>query len=279
MLDSNYSNTKRLAYEIQKTFEAGLADETDADQIQLNLKRIENLINSSVIQLQLSKNLLKFEMGIPFEIELILTDSLINLMNDPSLTNAVVNDFNIQNNNLYRLSEQNTRMQELNIKYEKSTSVPTLNAFLSQQYNGFGNQFNDLGKFNETWYPATVWGLKLNVPIFSSLMRYQKVQRAKIDFEKAVIEQNDVERSLKLQLNQVETEYYVALNTFYVSMDNKKLADKIYVKTKVKFQSGMATSLEYSQVERQQVEAQQELMESVYNVLVAKTKLDKIYNR
>ena len=279
LLDSNYANTKQLAYEIQRTYESGLVSETDADQITLNLKRIESLINTSTVQLTLSENLLKYEMGIPYATKLVFKDSIEGMMTDDLMLNAIEQNYDVQNNNLFLLSEQNSSMQALNIKYEKSFALPSLNAFFSQQYNGFGTEFSQLGNFNDNWFPATVWGLQLNVPIFSGLKRVNKVQRAKIGFEKALIEQNDVERILNLQLSQAETKYNIAKNTFEIALESKKLADKIYNKTTIKFKEGVASSLDYAQVERQQVEAQQELMKSVYEVLVAKTELDKIYNK
>ncbi len=66
--------------ETRKLYEAGFAEEIDADQLEVSLIEIDNEVLSLERQIMASKNLLKYQMGVDREKDIILTDSLEDLV-------------------------------------------------------------------------------------------------------------------------------------------------------------------------------------------------------
>ena len=72
------------------------------------------------------------------------------------------------------------KSKSLLLKLEKSKALPTLNTFINGGYSGFSEDFNF--KSNEQkWFGSSLFGVSLNIPIFSSLGRSAATQRAKIN--------------------------------------------------------------------------------------------------
>lgn len=67
---------EKMLREMEATEKAGFIEDTDVDQLRLNVKTIENFEQSLQGQLKNIKNQLKFMMGIDMVVELTLTDKL-----------------------------------------------------------------------------------------------------------------------------------------------------------------------------------------------------------
>ena len=72
----------------------------------------------------------------------------------------------------------------MNIKKIKSAYLPTLRGFASHSQ---GLQQDNLFVDN-TWYPTTVLGLTMQVPIFDGLEKKAQMSRAKIGLEKVKLQ-------------------------------------------------------------------------------------------
>ena len=67
----------------------------------------------------------------------------------------------------------------------------------------------------------------MSVPIFSSLRKSAKTQQAKIEFEKSVIDYSESKKRILIELENAESEYQYALNSYNNAIENLKLAEKI----------------------------------------------------
>ncbi|MBL0043541.1 MAG: TolC family protein [Flavobacteriales bacterium] len=64
------------------------------------------------------------------------------------------------------------------------------------------------------FFPTTLWGLQLNVPIFSSGMRYQKVKQSNFALEQVKINQVATEQRLITMAEKSRTETRSAYDNF-----------------------------------------------------------------
>ena len=72
------------------------------------------------------------------------------------------------------------------VKFEKSKALPSLNAFVN--YSTFANNDNNIFfENNGNWFDSSLFGVSLNLPIFSSLERSARTQQAKINLMQSQI--------------------------------------------------------------------------------------------
>ena len=167
------------------------------------------------------------------------------------------------------------RILRIYLKREKSNYLPSLAAFYTYQQNAMRNEF-DIFNFSKKWYPTSIIGLNLDIPIFSSGMRHSKVQQAKLQYEKSGILKTQVSQGLILEYEQSKSDYIKAYDKFNSCQDAYKLSNKIYNKTLVKYKNGVSSSTELMQIQNQYFTAQSNYYNSIFELLGAKSKLDKI---
>ncbi|NQU81556.1 MAG: TolC family protein, partial [Bacteroidetes bacterium] len=175
-LVKNYQNTEKTYLETRAMFEQGFVEETDVDQLKVTLTTLNNSINSMERQAKLSRNMLKFQMGLDLEIPVSLSDSLYGILGEINLQLLAVNNFNINNNIEYNIIETQVELASLDLKRQKTEYLPNLSVMYMNNWNAMREQFNFI-KTNEKWYRSEMLGFTLNVPVFSSGSKRSKISQ------------------------------------------------------------------------------------------------------
>jgi outer membrane protein TolC len=254
-------------------FDVGLAQETDAAQLKINLSNLENALKSADRQTESIKNLLKFQMNIPIADNLILTDKLEGLLLQTNIAELQESSFQMDQHFDFKLMQTQENLQKLSVDREKTTFLPNLSAFYNHQESMMSNKFE---VFNGgTWYGSNVVGLSLNIPIFSSGMRLSKVSQAKIELDKVRNSKQQLEESLNMQVIQARLNLETAQESYLLQKDNKDLSEKIYKDYEERYKQGMASSMELTQSQIQYLNTEQSYFQSIFDLLDSKNKLDK----
>ncbi len=277
VLENNKQTLQKNLFETEQMFENGLTEEEDVEQLKITLSDVNTALKNSIRLEELAYNMLNIVIGAPLNTELTLTDELKALSEkniDPLLFEA---QLTLANNIDYKIAENNQRSQELLLKLQKSAALPTLGAFINGGYQGYGNQFNFF-KSSQPWFGSSVFGVSLDIPIFSSLGRTASTQQAKIALEQAKTNLTETEQQLLYQFETAKSEYQFAVEQYETSTQNLNLAERIEHKNQVKYTEGVATSFELRQAQMQLYTAQKEYMESMLNIITKKATLENILN-
>jgi len=275
ILDSTLRYMQNMLYETRITYEAGFAEETDVDQLQLIVSDLEANIILTETQVQIAYAYLKFLCGVQIDETVIVTDDLDYLMSQVNHTALLEDPFNYENNIDYRLLKTQKEIAILQLKLEKSEYMPNLSAFINvatqAQRQGW-NFFNT----NEKWYGSSFWGVEMNIPIWSSGIRSARVQQARINLDKIDIADKKLRTGLMIQVQTAQAEFYNA----YLIMMNKTLAmntaEKILRITSEKYREGISSSLDLLQANNQFLTNTSDYIRSMQEVLVKKLALEKL---
>jgi outer membrane protein TolC len=268
ILQSSLYVVNKTLNEIVQMNKQGFNEETDVDQLQISKSNLENLIFSLKNQNEVVTRLLKFQMGIDVEKAIILTDS-VNSIVDAGNTQYLNNiSFDVQNNIDYKIMATNENLNLLSLRREKTKFLPSIAAYYRYERLATVPQFN----FN----PPNVLGISIDVPIFSSGMRYARVKQASIALAKSKIASLEVEQSLKMDFEQSKNAYAIALNAYNTQKQNLNLAEKIYKRTISKYKEGVSSSFELNQIQNQLLTTQGSYFNASLELFNAKAKLEKI---
>ncbi|TFH47903.1 MAG: TolC family protein, partial [Bacteroidia bacterium] len=180
VIDANLANLNEILSSTRAMFSVGMAEATDVDQMQATVTMLENTKASMERSLEVSYNMLRFLLGVGRGTELMLTESLDAVIEGVNVASLLAEEFNLQENITYSLIESQTKMSELSLKGAKATVLPSLGASIYYNRNGMGDKLNDL-----QFFPNSMLGFQLQVPIFGSGVRYSKIKKAQINLEKA----------------------------------------------------------------------------------------------
>ncbi len=276
ILKENLSNIDKIVADNKALYENGFVSEQDYDQLKLLRSQTANAFNNAERQVQISKNMLKFSMGIEIAKTIELTEELTSIVNEVDAEGLLSADLNIENHIDYRIINNQEQASFLLMKQEKSAFLPRLSANYSFQENAFSEDFDFFS--DAPWFNAQLVSLNLSVPIFSSGMRLAKVQQARLEYEKVTIAKKQVTENLKMNLMTSRSDYTFALDQYNTEMDNIELANRIFSKEQVKYKEGISSSLELTQANNQLLSTQGDYLNSILQLISAKSKLDKALN-
>jgi len=264
-LQKNFEETRAL-------YDNGFVEEQDADQLELLVRGLENNLNRTQRQYAIAKMLLNFNMGRYVETEIELTDEIEDLM----VTEEVIqeNAFSLDANVNFKYVQTVEQGAVLSVKNEKWTYAPKVSFFARHGQANFQNTFDDVWSFNQYWVPNSSIGLSLQWNILEGLRRPATVEKAKLDLEKARLNRRQVGNQLTYQYEQAKAEYEYAFDNYNIEKRNVELSKSIRDKMRVKYQEGIASSLDLTQAENQYFDVQRNYLNALQNLLNAKENLD-----
>lgn len=275
ILDSTMSYMVDMLYETRITYEAGFAEETDVDQLQLIVSDLEANIILTETQVQIAYAYLNFLCGLDIDDSILIADELSTLLEQINYARLLEEPFNYENNIDYRLLATQQQIAELQLKLQKSEYLPSLSAFINYQTQAQRQSFNFFDT-DEKWYGTSFWGVEMNIPIWSSGIRSARVQQAKINLDKLDIADKQLRTGLTIQVRTAQAEF----NNAYLIMMNKSLAmntaEKILRITSEKYKEGISTSLDLLQANNQFLTNTSDYIIAMQEVLIKKLSLEKL---
>ena len=272
-LKANKLTVDQSSAETKALYEVGFAEKQDADQVRLAQSNLQYQIDMIGRQRASVMNALKFQIGLAADQEITLSQTFEELLGTVEGMAILDQSFSIENHIDYRTVNQGIELSELSLSAEKTKNYPQLAAFFEHSQNGFSQEFSDI--FSNTFYPTTIAGLQLKVPIFASGMRYYKTKQAKFELEKTQSQKRQVEQNLNMQAESAQGDYASAIQNMSVAKENLELAESIKKKTNTKYKEGVVSSLDYAQSESQYLQTLSTYINTAQNLFQAKLNLDK----
>ena len=276
-LKENLENVEGNLKEITKVYENGMTELENVEQLTITYSNLKNSLDYAVKLGNTSENILKMVIGLPLENEIILSDNLSGLTLKKIDMGLIDKPISINQNIDYIIANNEKKSQETLLRLEKSRALPTISAYVQGTYKGNSDSFDFLDS-NQKWYGSSVAGVTMSIPVFSSLRRSAKTQQAKIEVAKASEELLQTEKRVLIELENAKTNYQFAINNFQNAQKNLSLAKKIEKKNGIKFIEGLASSFELRQAQMQLYSIQNELLQSMLEVINKKTNLEIILN-
>lgn len=273
ILEKNVENLEKTLSETEVIFENGFAEKLDVSRLQLSFDNLNTEITRIDRLINLSKNVLKFQMNYPMEKPIVLSESLDDLadlvfMEEVDLDSKI----DISKRPEFGVLAVGEQLNELNIEALRRGYLPSLVGFANAQT---AIQRNNL--FNEDepgFFPTTIVGLALSVPIWDSFSKRSKIQQAKVDLEIAKVQKSEFERAVNLEVYNARLNYENSMNQVNSRKRSENLANEIYKTAQIKFKEGVGSSLELVQAEQNLYSAQANYASALYDLVVAKTDLD-----
>jgi outer membrane protein TolC len=135
--------------------------------------------------------------------------------------------------------------------------------------------FDSKGK----WYTSSAFGVSLLVPIWSSGQRNAKVKQAQIAYEQVNVMEDQLITTLKLQFQTARNEYLNAYTVYENKEKARKVAEKIFNTTSIKFTEGMASSLDILNTQNQFLTSEQDYINAALSLLKAGEELEKLLTK
>jgi len=269
-LQRNVANLEQALTETEALYEAGFAEKLSVDRLRLTAQNLAAQRQNIEQVIEISLNLLKFQMGYPQSDPIALSTTL-----DEALGNARVSellgdeDFDPSRRPEYATLQVADSLNAIDLKRIQAGYYPNL--------IGFANisrtlQRNDLFDSEEAgWLPQSALGVTLNVPIFDGFEKRAQKQRAIARTDKTRLQLAQFEQSSRLALANSRAAVRNARLAVDLRENSVALAEDIYRVSQIKFREGVGSSLEVNQAQGELFQAQDALTQALFDLAVAYT--------
>lgn len=262
LLDTCVLNLRHLHKLTSSAVNVGAAEQTDADQIEVQVAQMENTLSNQRRALEVAYNSLAFSIGADSHSQLVLTDKLENVLNVDEAVKLLERDFNVEDNNSYRLAEKNLELAKKNELLNWMAYVPTLSAY--HQYSA-KNYFGKDEGMNMT--PPNTIGITLAVPIWSSGKRAVGVTEKKIARMEAENDLADAKNQLEISYNQVKHNLVSAYENFETQKNSVEVMKRVMLSTTNKYQYGTVSSFDLTNASTNLLNAHTNYMQAILTLL------------
>ena len=276
-LEKNKNNLNKNLEELNQLFRNGFEEEESVEQMRLTLSVIETQLRYAKNLERISLDMLKLLMGFPTQSPLLLSDTLEALTNESLFNVSTPENFNLDNNIDVKIAQNNLLSESLLYKYERSKSLPRLSAFLNGNYTGNSQSFT-FTETNQKWFGSALFGVNLQVPLFSSLKRRALSQKAKIAVSQAEAELTETQERVSIEIQAAENDYQLAVENYFTNKENLELATRIKEKNQTKYFEGVASSFELREAQLQLYSAQNNYIKSIQEIIQKKLSLETLLN-
>ncbi|MCF8275063.1 MAG: TolC family protein [Flavobacteriaceae bacterium] len=271
MMLKNIESLEKTKSDVTQFYKNGFSEKIDVDRLALQLSNLTLQKDKIHDQKEVSKMVLKLQMGMLVSDSIILTDDLDNLY-DASKLSAIDDKVSYLNRVEYKMLQQQLSLNYLDKKRYSAGYFPSIFAFANHVENAFGDQFS--GLYNQL-YPGTSIGLSATIPIFDGLKKNAQTQQAKIGIAKTENDIKNFENLLNQQVYQAKASYLRSSQQLEIQKGNLKLAQEIYEKIDLKYKNGVSSSLELTTAQTDLENARTNYLTTVYEYFVAEMELKK----
>jgi outer membrane protein TolC len=271
LVDVNLKALEKASFDLTKLAENGLIDKIESDRLILQLSSLQLQKDQLVGDIKTLTMVLKLQMGLNVNDNIELSDDLMK-MYAASKTNVLPAKGDYTNRLEYQMVNQGISLYKLDKKRYQYGYVPSLVAFMTHQQNSFGDKIGDLGT---KFFPGTYWGLKLSIPVFDGFKKQAQIQQAEINIKKAENDKKLLENAIDQEIFMYQANFNRASRQLDIQKRNFELAQEIFTRVNLKYTTGLGSSLDLTNAQRDLETARSSYLNTMYDYFVAQLDLRK----
>lgn len=269
---SNLSRIDSLLKETKALYEAGFSEKIDVSRIQVQRNNTFTQFERSRTAWEISKEILKLQMGMPLTVDVLITETLQELNPREELNRLLVEEGDSRVE--YDQIKTQVELVHLDLKNNTSQYMPTIDFVANARRSGAGNSLNTV--FNEqNWFGSSLLGISMNIPIFDGFSKSARIQKNRIQISQLENQSYYLNDSFKNEIFTAKTNLKNNLNILDVQLENLDLAKEVFEIARIKYQEGVGSNLELVDADGALIEAEINYLAALYDGLISKVDLQK----
>jgi outer membrane protein TolC len=272
LAQANLSRTDTLLKETKALNEAGFTEKIDVSRIQVQRNNTYTQLERARTAWEVSKEILKLQMGMPINVDILITETLSELNPEAELLQLLAEE----SQSRVELDQLNTQLEltQLDLKNNTVQYMPTIDFVGNMRRSGAGNELSTVYDRNN-WFGSSLVGVSMSIPIFDGLSKSARIQKNRVQINQLENQRLFLNESFKNEIFTAKANLKNDLNILEVQQENLKLADEVYQIARVKYQEGVGSNLEVVQADSDLITAEINYLAALYDGLISKVNLEK----
>lgn len=272
LIEGDFNRTDTLLRETKLMYENGFAEKIDVDRLSVQYNNVKTERERVRRNAELSYLTLKFQMGMPIDQDIVLSDRLSDIEFDPEI--EAEQNFEYDHRPEFSKVQVNRDLVQLDIKNTRVQRLPKITLTANFGYNTGTDDFSRIINFDR-WNELGAWGVNLSLPIFDGLRKFHQVQRSKVQMQQLGLQSNYLKNSIDLEIARARINLENSKEQLANQQENYELAQEVFRVSKIKYQEGVGSNIEVINAENSLLAAETNYFQALYNALIAKVDLKK----
>ncbi len=271
LVQANLSRMDTLLKETKIMFETGFSEKIDVSRIQVQYNNLKTELDRARSATKISLDLLKLQMGMDVNQPIGLAEDIADLevVFDVEPLIAEPGTRRVELDQL----QTNVELAQLDLKNNKAQYLPRIDANVNYTRMGFGGSLKEI--FNSEWYPGSILGVSLEIPIFDGLAKSYRIQQNRVQIKQFQNQLYDQEQRIITEESEARANLRNSLTALGVQLENRELAMEVFRTTKIKYQEGVGSNFEVVEADAALKEAETNYYSALYDALIARVDLEK----
>ena len=272
LAEANLARIDSLVKETTALYEAGFAEKIDVSRVQVQRNNTLTQYQRSRTAWEVSKDLLKLQMGMPQEVDILISESLVDLNPREELASLLADE----GSNRVELDQINTQieMTQLDLKNNTVQYMPSLDFNANFRRQGAGNTLNTVFS-SDNWFSSSLLGVSMQIPIFDGFSKSARIQRNRVEINQLENQRFYLMESFKNEIFSAKANLQNDLSILEVQEENLTLAKEVYDIATIKYREGVGSNLEVVEADADLIQAEINYLGALYDGLVSKVNLEK----
>jgi outer membrane protein len=270
IIRQNLENIKDVYNKTNTMYAVGMAEITDVDQLSVQVSLLENALKSAERQVEIAYNLLRIQLGVSAETNIILAETLPEIMANIDLATTLATPLELNENIDFQMIKTRQLLSKKQIDLAKMSCLPTISGFYSNTQKVLKPDFD--------MTPPHLLGLQMNIPIFASGMRKAQLDQAKINYETTLNNKDLLTDQLLIQEKQLRYNLATAIEQYESQKENVEVSKRVYDNLNLKYQQGLFSSLDLTTANNNYLQAETNYITAMMQLLQAELALNKLLN-
>jgi outer membrane protein TolC len=265
-LDSTYNETVQMNTQ-------GFVEKLDVDRLEVQRNNLTTELENIMKLQEVATMLLKFQMGMDVDEPIKLTDQLstTDVSQFVAANEELLSNYSLRVE--YATLEVQEKLQMLDIRNISAGYLPSLTLNANYGYSSGTDIFSKF--FTQPWFNQASIALNLNIPIWDSFSKKNKIIQSKNALEKIKQNQKLLQQSINLEVRQSQIQYSNLVRQLKERQRNLDLSKEIIRVTRIKYKEGVGSNIEVINAESSFKEAQTNYFTALYDLMIAKVDLSK----
>ncbi len=270
IIESNLQNIRELMKKTELLTKTGFAESTDYDMLAVQYSMLKDALRAAERQSEVSLNMLRLQMGLEPNEELVLTDNFDRIISRMDYNKILSKELDITTSPDFKLTELQHQLSLNQVKMEQAAYLPSL--------AGFYNYTEKLLKADLDLTPNHVVGLSLQIPIISGGSRKSRLRQARMEEQISVNTLDLVERQLDIQYKQLRFNLASAMENYNSQKSNLDVAIRVYNSLTNKYNQGVVSGIDLISANNNYLQAQNSYLNSMLQLTQSGMELEKLHN-
>lgn len=269
-IEQNINLTNKSKEVVRGLHDVGLAKKIDLDRMEVATTNLESAKQQVANAYELSKNALKFMMGMEMDKEIDLEENTFEIT--PLDTQSKEGE-----RTEVKVLEKQKELLSLASDAQKASLYPSLYLVGNYTYLGLANKMPLFkGEKDQVyWSDFSSVGLNLSVPIFSGLGNKAKIRKAKLEVESLELNIKDAKLAMDLEFKNAKNSLKNSLITIESQQKNVKLAQEVLENTQNNYRQGLASLTDLLSAEKELTDAKNNYTNALLEYKIAEIALLK----